>query len=217
MNTLSHPIHSIVRQNALLLVAFLGFWIGGHIQPSIDAIENISEIIRSHPNDAESYFLGAEVDGNWRLKGAVADFSRAIECDTNYTDAYFWRADALAALGNYHAALIDYNRVLEANESIHATHERIGEIESALGDTASALVELDLAVSLDPTCQCVFDKRGAVLARIGKTQSAMSDYNQAIKLDPKYSGAHSSWLPASSHGRLRRRRTRFVMHAFLKD
>jgi len=47
------------------------------------------------------------------LPGAIQDFSRAIELDSHYGDAYFHRGSARESLKDYTAALSDFDKVLE--------------------------------------------------------------------------------------------------------
>ena len=51
------------------------------------------------------------------MKGAIEDYSKGIEFNPKYAEAYFNRGNSKAALGDLQGALQDFNKAIENNPS----------------------------------------------------------------------------------------------------
>ena len=70
--------------------------------------------------------------------GAIADYSRAIELDSDDADAYYSRGNAKSELGDHYGAIADYSRTIELTPDFAANYLYRGVAKSKLGDRAGA-------------------------------------------------------------------------------
>jgi len=116
---------------------------------------------------------------------ALESFSRAIELDNTFVEAYHWRAiiyekilhDLVNARINYDMAVY-----LEPENDIYR-RDRGNFLSEAVGDFISAMVDFDRAVEIDPLNFLNFQQRGVTLARYGFYELALDDFNAAIRLN----------------------------------
>ena len=88
-----------------------------------------------------SLYLHISARGNAReakgdLDGAIAEYTRAIELDPRYADAYLNRANTQADKGDMGHAIADYNRALEINPALARAYAGRGGVK---GDLDGAL------------------------------------------------------------------------------
>ena len=57
--------------------------------------------------------LVKEMIGDW--EGAISDYTKSIEIDSNYARVYYSRANANYYLKNYREAIVDYNKSIKIN------------------------------------------------------------------------------------------------------
>jgi tetratricopeptide (TPR) repeat protein len=62
---------------------------------------------KSDANARELYKKGCELKRAGNLRAAVASFSKAIDCDTQFAEAYFSRGASYYLLGQYQLAGMD--------------------------------------------------------------------------------------------------------------
>jgi tetratricopeptide (TPR) repeat protein len=72
---------------------------------------------------------------------AIGDFTRAIDLDPNFVEAYLARAQANGARGYENHALKDFKKVLELDEQMVEVYRERGRLYLALGDNPRAISE----------------------------------------------------------------------------
>ncbi len=118
------------------------------------------------------------------LRGALLDFSRAIDAEPRDNAAWADRAFVLNRLGDHAAALQDAEQSLRLRpDSPHALRER-GYAHYKLGNYQAALADLVRAVAMDPKNAMGYFYRAQVLERLGRAAEAVADYTAAAVLDP---------------------------------
>ncbi len=94
-----------------------------------------------------SFFLRGVAKHNLQdYRGAIADYSKAIEIDPNYAEAYFKRGNAKYDFQDYKGAIADYSRAIEINPryASDAYYNRglakiiLGQIDSGCMDLSKA-------------------------------------------------------------------------------
>ncbi len=129
-------------------------------------------------------------------RGAVEQFTFAIEADPGLTDAYRGRAAAYDSLGDYQQAAADYTQVLaRAQDDADAVGAR-GEDRYRLGDYAGADADLTAFLKKNPQNAEVYMDRGYARLKEGDAAGAVADFRRAIRLDPNNIDLHTALAAA---------------------
>ena len=123
---------------------------------------------------------------------ALDSFSRAIETDPSFPDAYGNRATLLAEMGRLEDAVADYESALALRpDNAEDLCNRAGALAN-LGQFEAALAGFDRAIILMPRMAPAHFNRGDVLLRLNRLGEALRDYDNTIALYPDYPAAHSN-------------------------
>jgi tetratricopeptide (TPR) repeat protein/S1-C subfamily serine protease len=148
------------------------------------AISVYDEMIRMRP-EAYIYvnrgWMKAELKDN---KGAIDDYSQAIQINPNYVNAYVGRGMVKAALKDSQGAVRDYNRAIQLDPNNASAYRTRGNAKVSLKDNQGAILDYDRAIKLDPNNASAYANRGNVQLLLGDKQKALLDCNQAIQLNP---------------------------------
>jgi len=126
------------------------------------------------------------------FNNAILHFSKAIELDPKFVDAWFQRAWSYLKLGGkprYDKALTDANRVLElslANKAIYFVR--------ADDYLNKALADYQIALEADPTSPVIPLSIGHAHAAKGDLDSALLVYSRVFEKEPLHSGTIEDWL-----------------------
>lgn len=116
------------------------------------------------------------------LQKAIELYSKAIELDPNFAEAYSNRGYAKYLLGEEKNALQDYDKAIELNPNLSEAYNNRGNAKESLGDENGALEDYDKAIELNPDYTNAYNNRGIVKRELGDTTGAMIDFNKAIEL-----------------------------------
>jgi len=118
---------------------------------------------------------------------ALEDFTRAIECDPCFTEAYERRGLLYEELQLFEQALDDYNKATECspekptgyNLRGHLLYRHFKMFEEAMDDYNKAL-------DLDPRSSSTFYNRGNLYGKVYRNyDKAIEDLSKAISIDPE--------------------------------
>ena len=118
-------------------------------------------------------------------KGAIADYTRAIELSPNYALLYNRRAGAKVELGDYAGAEKDINRAikLEPNGGGHWFARAL--LKNEMKRPEEALVDINKAIELEPEADAeVYLNRGFIKEDLQDCKGAIKDFTRAIELNP---------------------------------
>ncbi len=115
---------------------------------------------------------------------AVADFSRALELDSNNVRALVGRARAYTLLANYDAARKDWTSVLALDPNSQDVRLKRAASHLAFGDAASALADYNAVVANDPNNIEGYIGRAIAYVAIKDRDAAMKEFDRAQALDP---------------------------------
>ncbi|PSB04588.1 tetratricopeptide repeat-containing S1 family peptidase [Merismopedia glauca] len=135
---------------------------------------------------ADDFYLQANdkyEKGNYQE--AIENYTKAIEIDPQYTNAYNNRGIAYGNLGNYQQAISDYARAIALNPQDPDAYYNRGNAYDDLGEYQKAISDYDRAITLNPQDLEAYNNRGIAYRKLGDYQKAISDYNRAIALNPR--------------------------------
>ena len=110
--------------------------------------------------------------------GAIAEFSKAIELNPKYAEAYNGRGTVYNQLGKYDQAIDDFDKAMEINPKY----------AEAYNNRRCSYSALEINPELAP---CYYN-RGIAYGKRGNYNQAIKDYSRAIELDPKFAAAYTN-------------------------
>ena len=115
---------------------------------------------------------------------AVGAFSKAIELNPQFVEAYSSRGVTYGYLSNHQQAIADFNKVIELNPQIAYAYANRGVTYKMLGDYQLAIKDYSKAIELNPRDALFYSIRAAANDNLSNYQQAIKDYSKAIELNP---------------------------------
>ena len=141
---------------------------------------------RSSRQAIEQYNRGVERHNKNDLAGAIAAYTRALELDGKYADAYNNRGVAYMSQQNFTAAVADFTRSLEIAPSPAAYNNR-GNIYFAQQKREEAIADFTAGIKLKPSAEG-YVNRGIAYQQTNRNELAVADFASAIEVNPKFAG-----------------------------
>jgi tetratricopeptide (TPR) repeat protein len=130
----------------------------------------------------ELYNQGLEKARQKDYTGAIGEFSRALEEDPDFAEAYLQRGLAYYDSGATLQAVSDYNEVLKLNpESVQAYYSR-ALARMVLKNLPGALADVDQAIRLNLDYAAGYNLRGILRRKEGNIQDAIANFKKAAEL-----------------------------------
>jgi len=123
------------------------------------------------------------------VEEAIALFDQAIALDPELPEIHFNRANALAALELFAAALQGYDTAIELRCCYSQAHSNRGNTLYALGHYGEAITSFDQAIVLQPDMPEPYLNRGNALVRLNRYAEAFHSYEAAVTRDSKLAEA----------------------------
>lgn len=136
----------------------------------------------------EQYNRGLERYRAGDVTGAIAAYTRAIELDRKYADAYNNRGVAYLTQKDYAAAVADFTHSIEVAPSDAAYNNR-GSIFLSQQKTEEAIADFTAGIKLKASAEG-YANRGVAYQQTSREALALADYEQAIELNPKFARAY---------------------------
>jgi hypothetical protein len=120
------------------------------------------------------------------LKGALADFDKAIKLDPKDSTAYYNRAYAKRLKKDFKGALADYNRTIELDpNNAEAFYNRANVKAMNLNDVPGAIPDYDRAIELNPQHSHAYYNRAIAKKLTGDKAGSDADHKRAGEIDPE--------------------------------
>ncbi len=136
----------------------------------------------------EHYVKGVERYQAKDLAGAIAAFTKAIELDKKFADAYNNRGVAYVEQQNQAAALADFTLSIEFRPTSAAYNNRAN-LHFAQKKYAEAVADYSGAIGIAPDAE-THTNRGAAYWQTDQYDLAFQDFERAIQMDPKFGRAY---------------------------
>lgn len=173
------------------------------LSPSRDQLEKIfsnynRNVIDPNPADPVAYFIRGLIYDYIQGYGfnfsafkteaydhAISDYSRAIEINPLFFDAYLKRGNLyLQKQELYDKAVSDYHNAAELNPDNADVYSRLSQAYRYKREYDIAISNLSKAIELDPENPQYYSYRGWLYHRKNDYDSSISDYSKAIELNP---------------------------------
>ncbi|HOZ70556.1 MAG TPA: tetratricopeptide repeat protein [Chitinophagaceae bacterium] len=112
--------------------------------------------------------------------GAIQDFTKAIELNPNFSNAYFNRALSRNKLQDFPGAISDYTKAIEINPEFDAAYYNRGNIYRSNKDFALAILDYNAAIKIDSDKPKYYLNLGLAKASINNHEDAIKDYDIGI-------------------------------------
>jgi tetratricopeptide (TPR) repeat protein len=138
----------------------------------------------------EHCLRGASRHAEGDLRGAVAEFERALATAPDSPEVYNNRGATRHALGDLAGAQADLDRALAINPRYPEAYNNRGIVCHALGDLAGALGDFDRALGLRPRYAEALCNRGITRQAVNDLDGAIADFDRAVGARPDYAEAY---------------------------
>jgi tetratricopeptide (TPR) repeat protein len=125
-----------------------------------------------------------------KYQDAIKKFTKAIQANPNFSQAYNQRGNAYYRLQNYQKSQADSSEAIRLNpQDVNAYYDR-GFSLYTLGNYNGAIADYNQAIQLDPNSANFYYARGLARSKIKERQGAIEDLNKAIAINPQYAEAY---------------------------
>jgi tetratricopeptide (TPR) repeat protein len=124
------------------------------------------------------------------FKGAIQDFTKAIEINPKYSSAYNNRGSARGSLSDFKNALADFNKAVEYDTlNVDAFFNR-ALVKAKLNDVKGSLKDFNRAIILNPANGDYYTKRGIARSLLGDQKGSCLDFAKGAELGNKESAGY---------------------------
>lgn len=120
-------------------------------------------------------------------KGAIVEFSKAIEINPSYKMAYADRAFSKARILDYRGAISDFTKLIELAPEAGRPYIERGIVKDRLYDYRGAIADFNKALELNLSSEDlpkVYAARGGSKFELLDYQGAIADFSKTIELRP---------------------------------
>ncbi len=119
-------------------------------EQSIASLAMLNAIDNKHYNYIYYGYCGAAKANQGDNKGAIIDYTKAIEFNPKSASAFNNRGLAKSGLGDKQGAIKDYTKAIELNPNDELAYNNKGLAKSDLGDNQGAIKDYTKAIELNP-------------------------------------------------------------------
>ncbi|WP_158534973.1 tetratricopeptide repeat protein [Acaryochloris thomasi] len=123
-------------------------------------------------------------------KGALRDYSRAIQVSAEDADFFIDRGDVLDRLGKHQQAIEDYTQAIKLDANQSRAYNNRGVAREQQEDLEGALRDYGDAIATAPNDALAYRNRGSLRLRQSNYEGAAQDYTRVIQLSPEDAEAY---------------------------
>ena len=147
------------------------------------AEENVKRLLSQGDDSADvHYWQGRLLANKNQVDEAISSYSKALNRDKHYAQAYRYRGDLFKEMGDYEAGAEDYTQLI-ALEPEALFYNKRGLMYEAMKDFERAEQDYTHAIDLSPHWAVAYNNRGYAKMNLRKWASAKADLEKAIVLD----------------------------------
>ena len=115
---------------------------------------------------------------------AISAYSRAIEMNPNYAEAYNNRGNAYGQIKNFQQAIQDYQNALKFNKVDSRIYANLGNIYLMQKNYSAAINEYTQSINLNPNLATTYYNRALAYCYLNQFKNALPDAQRAMALNP---------------------------------
>lgn len=132
-------------------------------------------------NPKQFYKVGKEFFENGKLQDAIDQFSKAIDVDPDYEDAFEARALAYETLGNFEEAVEDYEKLAIFNDKNEVAFYNIARMYFAVGQNEKALSNVNKSLDIKRLYEEGQQLKVSILLEMEKYNDALETAKEALR------------------------------------
>ena len=121
---------------------------------------------------------------------AISAYTKAIEINSSFAEAYNNRGLNYVEQGNLPQAISDYNKAIEINSNLPDAYANRGLAYARQRNFDQAVSDFTKAIEINPNFAEAYINRGTAYNDQGNFTQAISDYNKAIEINPNFAAAY---------------------------
>jgi tetratricopeptide (TPR) repeat protein len=149
-------------------------------------ISLILSVCRGFPqSDAERFYLsGKQALENTNYLLANDEFSRSVQSDPNYTEAYVGRGQARYQLKDIERAIADFTKAIELDPLNLSAHLYRGKANYVVQNYQSSIQDLNFVLERDQSNTEALFCRAESQFQLGNMGESIADYTKLTELEP---------------------------------
>ena len=157
------------------------------IGQSEKALADLTNLINIDSLNAKAYQKRSFIyENNYQDHSkAISGFTRAVEIDPDFTDAYYSRAVIYYRVKQYNDALADLNKIIDIDSSYIWAYSKRGDVFRALGQFDRAVADYDKTIKLDSKNYIAYNSRGCLYLVQNNYEKALHDFNKSLSINSK--------------------------------
>lgn len=149
-----------------------------------EAIKDLDEYLKTHPDDADSFFRRGHLYAKLRnFPLAIKDFNKSLRLRPGNAEALNNLCWSRAMIGDSRTALKDCNEALQIRPDYADALDSRGLVKLKLREPASAIADYDAALQIKKQASSFYG-RGLAKIRSGDSAGGESDIASAKEIDP---------------------------------
>ncbi|BAZ90315.1 tetratricopeptide repeat protein [Raphidiopsis curvata NIES-932] len=150
-----------------------------------EAVELMDQAILLNPHHGFYMNRGGARRELGDYKGAIDDYTQAINISPELASAYYERGGARRELGDYKGAIDDYTQAIKIEPELASVYYERGGARRELRDYKGAIDDYTQAINIFPELASAYYERGGVRRKLRDYKGAIDDYTQTIKIEPE--------------------------------
>ena len=148
------------------------------------------EIVKSGPSAIVCFRLGSMLQDSDQLDGAISWYTKAIQIDPDFTEAYYNLGVALQLSNRWDEAISSYQAVIELKPDHRDAYHNLGNAYKEAGKSANAMECYQKALDLDPAFANAHNSVGTLLQEKGEIDKAIESYKKATEYNADFHEAY---------------------------
>lgn len=133
----------------------------------------------------QDYFDRGKLKGNSKdLRGAISDFTKAIEINPSFKEAYSFRGASKNDLRDFKGAIEDYSIAIKIDPTDASIFNMRGIAKASLSDYQGVVEDFDKALELEPEVALFYFLRGTAKIQVEDFIAASEDFTIVIQFEP---------------------------------